>query len=179
MTNFKPLHLLIFCLVFPLLVLAQTITITPLPLDEGLGVAQGFLNAINNKQWGLAVSLGIVALVWVFRWALARLADPELPATASDTWLIRFSRWIHEPFVSWLLPSLGAVAGTVAMALMKDQPLTLGLVLSALVTGLTANGVFNGTTKLKESHELAKEAAAVKVKSTADALAVIDKNAGK
>lgn len=134
---------------------------TPVPVvnpeDPG-GLALVLLGAIQSGHWGLVVSAALVLVV-----ALLRRFGRGLP---------KVGPLLDHPVVAWLLPTLASIGGAVVTALVAGTPVSLGLVLSAVVTGLGANALYVGGKKVAEAREAGANAAAT-VETKADAVVVL------
>jgi hypothetical protein len=143
----------------PSMALAQ---VAPVPPTDGVDFAQlaaTLLNGITHGSWGIVASAAIVLVVALVR----RFGKALIPAAAP---------FLDHPVVAWLLPTLAAIAGALLAALGAGQTVSIGLVLSAVVTGLSANGLFVGVKKAQEA-AAAGEAAAAKVDGKAAAVDVL------
>lgn len=108
------------------------------PIQDDLGsLAELLLQALTGRNWPLLASLAIVLLV-----ALVRRLGSAVPLLEPV---------LAHPVVAWLLPTLAAVGATLIAALQSGTPISLSLMLNALVTALAANGLFNGSKKLAEA----------------------------
>lgn len=123
--------------------------------------SQFLLNAIMSKQWGLFAAVLVTGLV-----AATRLWGPRLPLVGSALGKFLATSW--GPLV---LAVGGSVAGALGTALLSGSPVTVGLVLQALLIGLGGTGVF-------EAQKQARQAAAAatgKLQSAEDVDAFLKK----
>lgn len=102
--------------------------IAPTPEDPAAFVAI-LLEAVAAKNWVLVGALAVMALTWALRrWA-------PIP-------------WFQTDRGGAVLVLATALAGTFATALLGGAPLSLGLVLTALVVGLSAAGGYGVIRKI-------------------------------
>lgn len=92
---------------------------TDVPAIAGLVLA-----AVTTSNWAAVAALAVVLLVWAAR----RFGGNLWP-------------WLLTPRGGASLVLLWSIAGAIATALIAGQPLSLGLVLSALTTGAVATGI--------------------------------------
>lgn len=93
--------------------------------------AQLVLDAVASKNYLLLASLGVIAVVYVLR----RFAGGKFP-------------WLRTDRGGALLVLLTSIAGGFANAFLAGSPLSWGLVLSAVTTGLAAAGGYSIIKKL-------------------------------
>lgn len=141
-------------------VLAQEASPSPeaamvVPLsDDPARLALVLLDGVQRGQWGLVVSGVLVLVVFVLR-----RFGKGIP---------KVGPLLEHPVVAWTLPTIAAVLGAVMTSLVAGTPVSVGLVLSAIITGLTANGLYNGAKQAREAKEAgAAKAAAVATKADA------------
>lgn len=136
------------------------VVVETMPLaDDPHRLALVVLDGVQRGQWGLVVSAVLVGLIFVLR----RFGKQLVPALAG---------FLDHPIVAWALPSTASILGAVVTALVAGTPVSVGLVLSAVITGLTANGLFNGLKQVQEA-KAAGQAAAANVDTKAEALNVL------
>lgn len=139
---------------------ADVVTVESVPLaDDPHRLAMVVLDGVQRGQWGLVVSAVLVGLIFVLR----RFGKQLVPA---------LSGFLDHPIVAWALPSAASVLGAVLTALVAGTPVSVGLVLSAIITGLTANGLFSGLKQVQAAKEAGAEKAA-EVDTKAEALNVL------
>ncbi len=133
---------------------AQDAMVESVPLAEDPHrLALVLLDGINGSNWGIVVSAVLVGLVW----ALRRFGKQLVPALAP---------FLDHPVVAWTLPSLAAILGAILTSLVAGTPISVGLVVTAIITGLTANGMFNGMRQVAQAKG-AKAAGEVDTKAEA------------
>lgn len=94
------------------------------PTDDVAAIASLVLTAVTRGNWAAVAALAVVLLVWAAR----RFGGGLWP-------------WLLTPRGGATLVLLWSIAGAMATALLAGQPLSLGLVLSALTTGAVATGI--------------------------------------
>lgn len=148
-------------LLWPAAALAQGLPVAPEGVADYSRLAQAVLEAGTGHQWPLAIALALVLVV-----SLLRRFGRGLPYVGA---------YLDHPLVAFLLPSLAAILGALVTSLAAGQPLSLGVVLSALMTGLASNGLFVGGKKVAESKGWTPEPAQapVAVETKAQALDVL------
>lgn len=111
-------------------------------------VAQKVFEGVQNRQWGVVASLGIVLTI-----ALARRFIPE-------EWKV--GAWLHSP-MGGITTNFGlAFGGALGTALAAGQPFSSLLVFKALNVALSAAGIWSVFKKSKEAREVkAAQAAGV------------------
>lgn len=110
-------------------------------IDDVDVYAKLVLEAIAGGNAALGISAGLVVLMNLLRWALGKAGDK------SPAWLRTIA---SNPIVLWALPTVMSAAAALVTSLVAGVPVTLGLVLKAVLVGLSANGLFNGKKKLDE-----------------------------
>lgn len=136
---------------------APAAAVTPVA-DDPTHLAVVLLGAIQAGHWGLVVSAALVLVV-----ALLRRFGRGLP---------KVGPLLDHPVVAWALPTVASVGGALVTALVAGSPVSVGLVLSAVVTGLGANALYVGGKKVAEAREAGATAAAG-VETKADAVTVL------
>lgn len=137
----------------------EAVVVESVPLaDDPARLAVTLLTAVQSGQWGLVVSVALVLVV-----ALVRRFGRGLP---------KVGPLLDHPVVAWLLPTVASVGGALVTSLVAGAPVSIGLVLSAVVTGLGANALYVGGKKVAEARE-AGAAAAAGVTSKAEAVEVL------
>ena len=106
--------------------------------DDFKALAQALLDAVRAGNYGLAAAVVIVALVAFLRVYGARFWPPLGSRVAGP-----------------ILAVAGSMAGAVLTALAAGQPVTMGLVLSALMVGLASVGLFSGVKNVVQGQRAA------------------------
>ena len=104
----------------------------PSPDDGVQKFAQMILDAINTGNWKAVAALVLIGVVWCLRKFGSRLPAPLGPLLASDRGGVA---------IALLTSSVGAAS----TALLAHQSITMTLMISALVTGALASGIFHMT----------------------------------
>ena len=116
------------------------------PPGEDLGhLASTLIGAIQSGNWGIVVAAALVLLV-----SLVRRFGSKVPFLQKP---------LAHPVVLWALPTVGSVAGAILTALASGTPLTVGLVLTAIMQGLAAVGLYVGAKKVGEARDAGNTAA--------------------
>ena len=125
------------------LAFAQDVAVPP---GEDLGhLASTLIGAIQSGNWGIVVAAALVLLV-----SLVRRFGSKVPFLQKP---------LSHPVVLWALPTVGSVAGAILTALASGTPLTVGLVLTAIMQGLAAVGLYVGAKKVGEARDAGNAAA--------------------
>lgn len=112
--------------------------VEPPPDPPGLGeVVEQLSEAISGKQWSLALSLLVVALVVVLRKAASAAGNRGNGA------LSRALLWLGTPKGAVALSVVGGTATLLSIALAGDKPLSLSLLLSCFMGAASASGLFS------------------------------------
>lgn len=106
-------------------VLAQSATA---PTDMGIGeLAQKALDAIMSGNWTLAAIFGVVAVVWALR-------------SFGSRWI----PWLGSSQGGVVLAFATAFVGAVSTAVVAGAPITVSLLVEAVLVGLAAMGLWSG-----------------------------------
>jgi hypothetical protein len=124
-----PLRAGLVLALLPALALAQAAI--PEPDVGSLGAS--FLQALMSKNWGLLLSVALLAVVWAVRAFGGRLWAP-----------------IATPRGSALLSFFGGTLALLVAALGTGQSFSLSLLLSCVSTALTASGLWSTTKAVVE-----------------------------
>ena len=135
-------------------------------VEDPVSAATALLEAITKGDAALGVPVGLVILVHALRWAGGKFEGkwPKLDAV------------LNNPVVLWAMPTLLSAAGAVITSVTAGAPVTLALILKAVMIGLSANGLFNGAKKIDEARGAAAIEAAkivnreLALKAMADAI---------
>lgn len=130
----------------------------PVGVTDFGAMAQNLLEAVQNRQWALVASLGVIALI-----ASARRFIPD------ET---KVGGWLHSP-VGGLITNFGlSFGGAFSTAIAAGQPINTLLLLKALNVALMATGVYETWAKSKEAiaDRKAQAAGAVAAKKPDDTL---------
>lgn len=122
-------------------------------MDDPSVVMKHFVLAIQSGQWGVAVSMGLMLVVFALRLVVRRLPTSGLTVALTGPW------------GGWVLNFTASIAGAVGTALLTGQAVTAVLLVSALTNALAASGAW----------ELLKDAAA---RPTLSAAALAGESAG-
>lgn len=115
---------------------------------------------IRGGHYGVAVAMGIVGVTQVVRRFGAKIPFLKKP--------------LENPIVLWALPTAGSLAAMVITTLTAGVPIDLGMIVTAIMEGLTAVGLYVGMKKIAEAKEAGKTAAAA-VETKPEALAELAK----
>lgn len=102
--------------------------------DDGLTVSKMLLEAIQGGRWTLVASLAVVLAIWGTR----RFGGQWWPFLADRRVIV-------------VLAIVGPAAVSIAMAIAGGQGVTLGVILSGLVTGLGAVGMWSAQKNVREA----------------------------
>lgn len=119
----------------------------PQPPDPpSLGeVVEQLSDALTGKQWSLALSLLVVALVVVLRKAASAAGN-----AGSGGWLSRALLWLSTPKGAVVLSVVGGTASLLSVALSGDKPFSFSLLVSCFMGAASASGLFSwGQTLVK------------------------------
>lgn len=109
-------------------------TLAQINPEDTLELSRLLLDAISGGRWTLVASLGVVLSVWVVR----RFASPVWPVLADKR-------------IALVLAILGPMAASMATALIGGQALTIGVLLSGLIAGLGAVGMWSAQKNVREA----------------------------
>lgn len=131
----KALSLLPLLLLWPLFALAQAAPPNP---DDGLALAQLFISAIQSGNALLALPVGVMLVLLVFRKFLLPNFEARWP-------------WLADKRLTLALAVLGPMAAAVLTAVLAGQPITFGLIATALLAGLGGVGLWSGQKNWREA----------------------------
>jgi hypothetical protein len=138
---------------------AQEVAAPPAPLfttDDASVVTSGLSSLLKDAKSGriaLAVVSGIILVT-----QLVLRFGARVPGKVGEA--------LRSPWAKWILPQVLSVAGAIGTSLGLGQPLSVDLVLSAVLLGLAGGGL--GPKSAQAAEEVA--AAADTVKTPADAV---------
>lgn len=117
----------------------------------------------NLGHSGVLGTLAFIVASLAFLTSLARRFGKLLPGAVGA--------WFASPVATWVLPMVGAVFGALLTSLTSGQPLSLGLIMGAIGTGLMAGGFGSVPAKMEQlaRADAAGADAAAKVTDTASA----------
>jgi hypothetical protein len=129
--------------------------------DNPAALAQFILDAIAGKQWWVVASAGVLLITWAVRNFGVKLF-PKLAA------------FLHEPVVSWALPSVLSLIAGVTLALTSGKPIVIvDLIGEVLKVAFGAIAMYVGAKKIAEARAEGKAAAAQAVTDKQSAISVI------
>lgn len=137
---------------------AQQALESPETGDDLAKLAATLIDGVSKGHWGLVVSVVLVLIV-----SLVRRFGRNIP---------KVGPLLDHPIVAWALPTVASVGGALVTSLVAGSTVSVGLVLSAIVTGLTSNALYVGGKKVAEARE-AGQAAAAEVTDKAAAVTVL------
>lgn len=105
--------------------------------DDGAQLALLALQFAAAGMWGPFAAVALALLVWAAR----KFGKKIWPAAGV---------FFEQPLVAALLPTVGAIAVDVALALKAGTPLSASLFMRSIGLGLMANGAFNVAMKVRE-----------------------------
>jgi hypothetical protein len=102
------------------LMIAQSVTEVPGPDVDPTQMGQRLIESIDSRNWGLAVGVGIMLIVWVLRLLWPKLSKKALP---------------------WIAVAIGAF-GAFGLAMISAPTEWLQAVLAGIAAGLSAAGTW-------------------------------------
>lgn len=136
---------------------AQDVAAPPTP-DPLAQLLVDLIGRIRSGHYGVAIALGIVGVTQVVRRFGSKIPFLEKP--------------LQNPVVLWALPTAGSLAAMVVTTLTAGVPIDFGMIVTAVMEGLTAVGLYVGMKKIAEAKEVGKAAGAA-VDTKPEALAVL------
>ena len=121
-------------------VLDQANNLNPDDIVQLLGT---FVSAVQGGSWLIATAPLILGLIW----ALRKFVIP--------TFAVRFPFLVDKRF-TLALALVGPIAAALGTALIAGTPITVSLVLSAILSGLAAVGLYSGQKNWAEGVAAAK-----------------------
>lgn len=110
-------------------------------LDDPSEVARLVAYAIMDEHWGLAAALAVVLLTLLFSKGIVPTLVAKFPKLG----------FLADKRVTLAVALLGPVAVAIATALVAGQAVTVGLVVTALLTGLGGVGIFSAQKNVREA----------------------------
>lgn len=129
--------------------------------DDPKALLQMLLDAVMHKNYALVASVFVMLNVLAFRKGAVPLIVKLFPKLG----------FLQNKVVTVLVALLSPVVGALITALVAGQPFTVGLVLSALMSGLAGVGLFSAGKNIAEGVGLKAEK--VPERSDEEALKVI------
>lgn len=145
------------------LAFAQDVAPAPVPAagpDPLVQLLVDLIAKIRGGHYGVAVAMGIVGVTQVVRRFGSKISFLKKP--------------LENPIVLWALPTAGSLAAMVITTLTAGVPIDLGMIVTAIMEGLTAVGLYVGLKKIAEAKEIGTAAAAA-VDTKPEALAELAK----
>ncbi|MBP6479845.1 MAG: hypothetical protein KA310_03265 [Pseudomonadales bacterium] len=165
MRRLSLIPLLLVVALAPIVAIAQdvdagTVLVEPQPpsIDDIVSSTSGVLAAAKSNRWALLVVLIVAFASRFFGWAVGKLPWGWAKKLAANNAIL--DKWV---------PIVGSVAGALATTLAAGKPLTLDLMLQALVIGMAAAGWKTPPA----APDAAAASAAAAVKSPQDVLDVL------
>lgn len=110
-------------------------------LDDPSEVARLISYAIMEEHWGLAAALLVVLLTLGFSKGIVPLIVEKFPKLG----------FLADKRVTLAVALLGPVAVAIATALIAGAPITVGLIVTAVLTGLGGVGIFSAQKNVREA----------------------------
>lgn len=127
----------------------MTSLLAVIDVDNFDAILRLVVDGVSTGQPASVVVPGLlVLLVHLLRMGVGAFGErfPKLQAVFS------------HPFALWLLPTLVSVAGAILTVTVAGLPVTVAVVVKAVLLGLAANGTFNGIRKAQEALPTKEEA---------------------
>jgi len=152
-----------FVLFFSRAAFAQDVAapVAPPAQDPLVQLLVDLIAHIRGGHYGVAVALGIVGVTQVVRRFGSKISFLKGP--------------LENPVVLWALPTAGSLAAMVVTTLTAGVPIDVGMIVTAIMEGLAAVGLYVGAKKIAEAKE-AGAAAADQVSTKAEAIAELQKS---
>lgn len=140
---------------------AQDVIAAPPAQDPLVQLLVDLIARIRGGHYGVAVALGIVGVTQVVRRFGSKISFLKGP--------------LENPVVLWALPTAGSLAAMVVTTLTAGVPIDVGMIVTAIMEGLSAVGLFVGMKKIAEAKEAGKTAAD-QVNTKAEAISELQKS---
>jgi len=125
---------------------AQDVAPAPAGPDPLVQLLVDLIAKIRGGHYGVAVAMGIVGVTQAVRRFGSKIPFLKKP--------------LENPIVLWALPTAGSLAAMVVTSLTAGVPIDVGMIVMAVMEGLTAVGLYVGMKKIAEAKEAGKTAAA-------------------